>query len=235
MTQQQVPGPAALAQTHGQHTQDGSQAYWASRTHTAVVTSYVALTGSLPARACQSCITELHACPWQLSRHTRAAPPGSALQPGRHGLPHAAARRGRPAAGAHLCLLPVHREEGGVKTVKLEQLAKPPGRVVQAGRPAATVQRDHVAAIPQVGPKLRRAAGVREPSAHAAGRMNAVRASAVPRAVLGRCRKASHPPHPPAHMLLYKRLTQVALKAQATAPGGPLQSSPDLCSSHLAC
>ena len=54
----------------------------------------------------------------------------------------------------HLCLLPVHREEGCVEAVKLDELAKAPRRVVQPGGPAAAIQRDHVAAIAEVGPKV---------------------------------------------------------------------------------
>jgi len=85
----------------------------------------------------------------------------SSVRPGEGGRP--AARR--CAGGARLRLLPVHREEGGVEAVVLDQLAEARRRVVQAGRPAAAVQRDHVHAAQQVGPELRRALRLREPGA----------------------------------------------------------------------
>ena len=69
-----------------------------------------------------------------------------------------------PAVRPHLRLLPMHREEGRVKAFKLNELAEARRRVVQPRWPAAAVQRDHVVAVAQVGPKVRRALRVREPA-----------------------------------------------------------------------
>jgi len=69
---------------------------------------------------------------------------------------------------AHRRLLPVHREEGGVKVHILQQLPKAARRAVQADRPPPVVLCDHVHAVGQVGPERRGALGLWEPARGAA-------------------------------------------------------------------